>query len=145
MDRAEMRAGDGDREATAARLKQALDDGRLDLHEYDERLQRAFAAKTYADLDGLTADLPGTVPPARSRIQPATSAPVAESADPGRGGATWVKGYAGVVAVCVVIWAITSLSSGHFIYFWPVWMLIPLIFGIVGNASGRRDRRGRRR
>lgn len=139
-----MRAGDGDREATAARLKQALDDGRLDLHEYDERLQKAFAAKTYADLDGLTTDLPGTIPVERSRIQPA-AAPVSEPPAGGGGPAPWLRGYGGVVAVCVLIWGITVVSAGHFIYPWPVWMLIPLIFGFVGNKNQRRDRRGRRR
>ncbi|MEV6634180.1 DUF1707 domain-containing protein [Actinoplanes sp. NPDC051470] len=144
MDRAEMRAGDGDRDAVAARLKEALDDGRLDLHEYDERLQRALAAKTYADLDGLTDDLPGTVPLEKSQVQPAAAAQPPQEA-PER--APWLKGYAGVVAVCVVIWATTSLTSGRFIYPWPAWMLIPLIFGLIGNASGRpgrgRDRRRR--
>jgi hypothetical protein len=66
-----MRAGDGDRKAVADQLKTALDEGRLDLSEYDERIQRAYAAKTYADLDGLLDDLPGTVPVQQSQIQPA--------------------------------------------------------------------------
>ena len=43
-----MRAADTDREATAERLRVALEEGRLDLHEYDERLQQAYGAKTYA-------------------------------------------------------------------------------------------------
>ena len=47
MGRDEMRAGDGDRQAVADKLKAALDEGRLDLHEYDERLQQTYAAKTY--------------------------------------------------------------------------------------------------
>jgi hypothetical protein len=33
--------------------------GRLDVVEFQERLDRALAAKTYADLDALVADLPG--------------------------------------------------------------------------------------
>jgi hypothetical protein len=31
------------------------------------------------------------------------------------------------------------------LYFWPVWMLIPLILGVVGQMSGRPSRRDRRR
>ena len=58
MGRDEMRAADADRQAVADKLRAALDEGRLDLHEYDERLQRAYAAKTYGDLDGLLTDLP---------------------------------------------------------------------------------------
>lgn len=33
-------------------------DGRLDLTEYDERVQQAWAARTYGELEALTADLP---------------------------------------------------------------------------------------
>ena len=68
-----MRAGDADRQAVADSLKPALDEGRLDLHEYDERLQRAYAAKTYGDLDGLLdRSAAGTRRrcPAPSQVQP---------------------------------------------------------------------------
>ena len=70
MERDQMRVGDGDREAVAQRLKAALDEGRLDISEYDERLQRTYAAKTFADLRGLTDDLPGTIPAERSQLAP---------------------------------------------------------------------------
>lgn len=57
-----MRAGDADREAVAAILREALAEGRLDLHEVDERLAHTYAARTYAELDPLVADLPATLP-----------------------------------------------------------------------------------
>ncbi|PVZ13157.1 DUF1707 SHOCT-like domain-containing protein [Actinomycetospora cinnamomea] len=57
-----LRAGDADREAVAAVLRDALGEGRLDLAEVDERLARAYAARTYAELDPLVADLPATLP-----------------------------------------------------------------------------------
>jgi len=148
MDRDRMRAGDGDREAVARQLKRALDEGRLDINEYDERLQQAYAAKTFADLDGLTGDLPGTVPPDRAALAP--QPPAAPAMGLGSGpaigemqgpsGPPWVASYAGVVVVCVIIWAISCLASGDWIYPWPLWMLIPLVFGIVGRMGGRRDR-----
>ena len=53
-----LRASDADREQTAAVLRQAAAEGRLDLTELEERLERAFSAKTYAELALLTADLP---------------------------------------------------------------------------------------
>lgn len=53
-----LRASDADREQTAAVLRQAAAEGRLDMAELEQRLERAFAAKTYADLVPLTADLP---------------------------------------------------------------------------------------
>jgi hypothetical protein len=52
------RAADADREAVADRLRIAAGDGRIDLEELDERLGRAYAAKTYGELEVLVADLP---------------------------------------------------------------------------------------
>ena len=138
-----MRAGDGDRQAVADRLKAALDEGRLDLYEYDERLQKTYAAKTYGDLSGLLDDLPGPVPHQRSQVHqyraPAAAPLSPPEQTPSRAQRVtgWVGPYGGVIAVCVIIWAITSISSGHLNYFWPVWMLIPLIFGLTGSRAGR--------
>ena len=52
-----MRASDSDREKVARVLQQAHGEGRLDLHELDERLAAVYAAKTYGELVPLTADL----------------------------------------------------------------------------------------
>jgi hypothetical protein len=54
--------------------------------------------------------------------------------------ARWVGPYGGVVAVCVAIWAITSVAAGHLTYFWPVWMLIPLVLGTFGQWFGHHGR-----
>jgi uncharacterized protein DUF1707 len=148
MGREDMRAGDGDRRAVAEQLKTALDEGRLDLSEYDERLQRTYSAKTFADLDGLLSDLPGTRPVEHSQIQPAAAAapggaPAQAERSLGRQILHWTGPYGSVVLVCVVIWAITSASAGHLTYFWPIWTLIPLIFLVSGQAFG--DRRSDRR
>ncbi len=63
---AELRAADADREAIAERLRVAAGDGRIDLAELDERLDRAYTAKTYGALEVLVADLPRQ-PPSMSR------------------------------------------------------------------------------
>ncbi|GAA2606076.1 DUF1707 SHOCT-like domain-containing protein [Streptomyces tubercidicus] len=52
------RAGDADRESVAERLRVAAGEGRIDLTELAERLDRTYGAKTYAELDVLVADLP---------------------------------------------------------------------------------------
>ncbi|WP_459710511.1 DUF1707 SHOCT-like domain-containing protein [Actinophytocola sp. KF-1] len=145
MGRDEMRAGDSDRQAVADKLKQALDEGRLDLAEYDDRLQRAYAAKTYGDLKGLLDDLPGTTLPERA----ATTEPVAATATPvpqpvsTRGGQlvrAWLGGFGGIFAVCTVIWVVTSIGAGELRYFWPMWLLIPMVLGALGRfGQGRRD------
>ena len=53
-----LRAADVDREFVAEQLRNALNEGRLTLTEYDDRLQEAYAARTYGDLKGLLSDLP---------------------------------------------------------------------------------------
>ena len=57
-DPALLRVSDADRHKVAEILRQAAGEGRLDLDELDERLESAYAAKTYADLIPITADLP---------------------------------------------------------------------------------------
>lgn len=52
------RAGDSDRERTAEVLREAAGEGRITLDELDARLNAVFAARTYADLARITADLP---------------------------------------------------------------------------------------
>ena len=55
-----LRAADADRAAVAAVLGEHMAAGRLTLAEYDERLTRAYAARTFGELAELTADLPAT-------------------------------------------------------------------------------------
>jgi hypothetical protein len=57
-DRSRLRISDADRHRVAELLREAAGEGRLDIDELDERLEGAYAAKTYGDLVPLTADLP---------------------------------------------------------------------------------------
>ena len=57
-DRGNLRASDADRERVADILRQAAGDGRLTMEELDERLDSVYAAKTYAELEPVTKDLP---------------------------------------------------------------------------------------
>lgn len=52
-----MRASDADRERIAQVLHKATAEGRLDIHELDERLGAVYAAKTDGELVPITADL----------------------------------------------------------------------------------------
>ena len=60
-----LRAADADRSAVAAVLGEHMAAGRLTVAEYEERLTRAYAAKTYGELAQLTTDLPGGAAPDR--------------------------------------------------------------------------------
>ncbi|MBG7702099.1 DUF1707 and DUF2154 domain-containing protein [Streptomyces sp. MC1] len=62
----DLRASDADRDRVAEILRDALAEGRLDMGEFDERLEAAYKARTYGELAPLTRDLPaaGAVAPA---------------------------------------------------------------------------------
>src|ERR1700735_3379727 len=53
-----LRASDADRERVANVLREAAGDGRLTMDELDDRLDAVYAAKTYAELEPITHDLP---------------------------------------------------------------------------------------
>jgi Domain of unknown function (DUF1707) len=165
----ELRAADSDRAKVADRLRVALDEGRLSLAEYDERLQQAYAAKTYGELDKLLADLPAVAPAERSRVVPVTGGlehPAVEEAGANSAEVRrWLAGVWGawliVVVINVVIWAAVSLGNGELSYFWPIWvggpwgalLLVITISGLLGGQPRRAadrwardaDRRARRR
>lgn len=53
-----LRVSDKERHQVAEVLREAAGEGRITLDELDERLEATYAARTYADLVPLTADLP---------------------------------------------------------------------------------------
>lgn len=62
-DSSHLRVSDAERHAVAEILQDATAQGRLDVEELEERLEAAYAARTYGDLVPLTADLPDARPP----------------------------------------------------------------------------------
>ena len=142
-----MRAADADRQAVADQLKAALDEGRLDLHEYDERLQQAYASKTYGDLQALLSDLPAAgllAPRLPASLSPRGAVPAVQgtNAELTR---RWLLevwgGWASVVGITSAIWLITCLAAGELTYFWPVWVAGPwgafmVLVTIGGLANG---------
>jgi DUF1707 SHOCT-like domain len=61
-----LRAADADRDAVAETLREQHLAGRLDTDELQDRIERCYASRTYAELDSLLADLPGEGPHARA-------------------------------------------------------------------------------
>lgn len=145
-ERDRMRASDADRAAIAERLRVALDEGRLDLGEYDDRLQRAYSSKTYGELDLLVADLPAPAPAERSQLVPHRPADVSEpisdeveltSVRHPHATRRWLAeiwgGYLSVTAIVVGIWGVTCFMTGELMYFWPGWVAGP--WGVVMLAT----------
>ncbi len=57
-----IRVSDAEREAAVVRLREAAGEGRLTFEELAERTQRAYEARTDAELERLSHDLPATAP-----------------------------------------------------------------------------------
>ena len=68
-------AADTDRVQVAQLLADAAAAGRLPMSEYEDRLTKAYAAKTYDELDRLSSDLPGALSTTRrgAPLHPAPS------------------------------------------------------------------------
>jgi hypothetical protein len=76
-DPARMRISDADRHQVAEILRDAAAEGRIDLDELDERLEAAYAARTYADLVPITMDLPvQALPQLPAQVARAQASPV---------------------------------------------------------------------
>jgi hypothetical protein len=153
-----LRAADDDRQWVAERLRAALDQGRLRLAEYDERLALAFQAQTYAELNLLLDDLPPAivgggvaVPAAQQPVPAATPARPAKAVDPAVRAlpmaltVLWII-WGAAVGINVVVWVLVMLSGGGWVYPWPVWVAGPSGIALLTVTAGvqqiRRSRRG---
>ena len=141
-----LRAADADRTVVADRLGAAMSAGRLTVAEYDERLTRVYAARTYGELAELTTDLPVTpspVPLTKPTVEPAGSTCAAW----GHPGASLRAAWGSWLTTAVIvlgIWLATSVASGELLYPWPVWVIGPwgvvLLAQSVGGRGAGRDR-----
>ncbi|WP_165358744.1 DUF1707 SHOCT-like domain-containing protein [Haloactinopolyspora alba] len=134
-DRHELRAADSDRDRIADILRDAHGEGRLGHDELLARVEAAYAARTYVELDRVIADLPVARPAQVAR----PPQPVRPARRLGRriirGTLTvawWFFGF--VVALNVLIWMGVSISQASPQYFWPFWVAGPWLL-ILGTAE----------
>jgi hypothetical protein len=142
-----FRASHADREQVIGMLQTAFVQGRLTKDEFDSRVGQALAARTYADLTPLTADLPARasdlLPPPEDRAKP-----------PWRPENTTARHSAGVVAAATVLtggaWAgallsgtVTQLEGGVALALTFIWLGIVCLFGSV-LLEAQLDKRRRR-
>jgi hypothetical protein len=146
--RQEIRVSDRERQAAVDRLRAALDEGRLDLLEYDRRLLLAYQAVTYGDLDQLFVDLPVT---ALARTAPSEPRQAVEAAAarllsrpvpvpnlPLILKILWIN-WVVVVVINLTVWLAVPEAD----YFWPAWMAVPgvLLLGASAGVNAVRNRR----
>jgi hypothetical protein len=108
-----LRVSDRERDEVTTQLRDHAAEGRLSPEELDERVERALAARTGADLDAVLADLP-------------LRRTVAERPE-------GVRGLSGLVAIAVLLVSIWLFTGAG--YFWPVW-----IIGFMALSLFRRGR-----
>ena len=118
----DLRASDADRERVAQLLRDSAAEGRLDMDELDERLDTAYAARTFGELHGLTRDLPVVAPqpglperPGRRTLVPTTF--------------IWIG------VLLIAIWAVTGAG-----YFWPMWPMLWFAFATIRRRAHVRRR-----
>lgn len=164
-DHGKLRISHADRDKAIARLQAALDEGRIDLVEFDERAKTAYEAKTNAELDLIFDDLPGGRPN-EAEVVPAAPAEAPAQSPHGHphGGPPWLhrfpalRGLVTVGAITTGIWVATWIGNGEPTYFWPIWPILGLGIATVmqlvngGGWDGhghehedRNERRERRR
>jgi hypothetical protein len=132
-----LRVSDAERAEVADLLSKHYADGRLDQAEFEQRMDLAMHAKTYADLNGLFTDLPQAEPtssagPSAPARYPANDHPVRPA---GRGLA--------LIALIVVI----AITAGHafawpftpWVWFGPwLWIALLVLLGVYVVRHRRR-------
>jgi hypothetical protein len=132
-----IRASDDDRERAVSLLREHHAAGRLTVEEFNERMDKAYAAKTLGELDELMSDLPAidlyrlpdaSLPPHYRRQIPGhgsymEAAGGAIARPHGRFSPAWTAAWSSwftVTLVCFVIWALSGAG-----YLWPLWIAGP--------------------
>lgn len=142
-----LRAADNDRQQVADQLKSALDEGRLSLHEYDDRVRDAYGARTYAELLALVEDLPK--PGAKTADLAARAAADARRSErrlPLALMILWTI-WAALGAVNVAVWVLVRVLADGDIYPWWVWVVVPpgaALLAVTGGVQSIRRQRRRK-
>jgi len=126
----EMRIGDAEREAAVAALGEHYATGRLTKEEYDERSERAWAARTSSQVAPLFADLPNPHGRPVAPAKPVVAGPARLPLDRPRG---FRLPFVPMVAIFVGVALLTHQV-------WVFWVLLGLFWW-----SGHSFRAARRR
>jgi hypothetical protein len=149
-----LRASDQERQEAVDVLKVALEDGRLKMDEYVDRVGKAYEAVTYGELALLHDDLPaaGTTPTRRPAGRPSpvlagvSTSPSVQSAKgafaslPTALKVMWTIWFV-AVSINLVVWVLVGVTTVSFPYPWPLWVAGPWGAGLFGVTAGVRAAR----
>ena len=128
MDQQLDRAGDRDRQRTADYLSLALAQGYLQLHEFEQRSDAAFEARTAGGLRELLDDLPLDRIRRDDPRRRATRIAHARKAVRIHLGA-----YLMMAAIVLTVWAAVAATTTA-TYFWPIWPIMGGAIGLISHA-----------
>jgi Domain of unknown function (DUF1707) len=142
----QLRASDEDRDRTAALLREHHALGRLTAEEFNDRLDKAFTARTIGDIDGLLRDLPTIdlyrLPEARVPEARLTRRPQIPPVRRGSRGWRAVWGiYATVNLICFVVWVLSGAGYPWFLWVAGPWgaLLAGTYLSFGPGRPGRRE------
>ncbi len=119
-----LRAADADREQIADELRTSHAEGRLDLNEFQQRLDRCYDAKTFGELGALVSDLPRKQEPLERH--------------PARRGGSRPRILLPLIALLFVLMAASSAAWHHGHH--PFFLIIPIVFLLWRMTFSRRAR-----
>jgi len=116
----ELRVSDADRERVAAEIREHFAQGRLDVDELPQRLERVYAARTRGELDAACADLPGApgaeLPTRRAGLRRQLVQQTGAALTP--------------FLACTLIWLLSGAQGG----FWPAWIAVVAVVPLLRNG-----------
>jgi VIT1/CCC1 family predicted Fe2+/Mn2+ transporter len=145
MDRDQMRASESDRQVVMERLREAVEEGRLDVLEYQERVDAAMQAKVYSELDVLLSDLQQLPPPgfAEAGLEPTAVMPAAplskvnqQLRDSAEAGSQKWKIVGVSAAIAVVLALILIAINPQIILYIAIGVLVILVLFVVAAVAG---------
>jgi len=127
----EVRVGTAEREAAQNELNEHFSQGRLEVPEFEERSSLVAGARTRSELDTVFHDLPRA--PATVDLDAVAKPSQTRN---------WRHTVIGATPFIAVV--LFFLLNGHFDQAWLVFLLVPLVGGVLGGGEYARDRSRRR-
>jgi len=103
-----LRLSDAEREAVVTKLSDAYGEGRLDVEEFQRRVDLAYAAKIHGEVTELTSDLPVTLAPETTKRR-----------------SHRLRHFVSGVSSVWAIWLVILLTGGGVQGWWPLWVTVP--------------------
>lgn len=134
-DRSGMRASDADRAGMVETLRAHLNDGRITVDEFSERVSVVYASRTEGELRSVLRDLPDLPPVVRPPTRQELVRRRWHSTTELRNS---VIGFLSPNVTCIGIWALAGRG-----YFWPGWVLLATTGGFLKHLTGTDKKSGR--